>query len=108
MLMALGMKPGQIGRLVWLEMILLALFGCGLGLLLGMGVTAWVESVGISFEGMEEIYRQWGLPARIYPDMTPFRVLFGPSAIAGAILVLGIIPYRRVLGLEPVSAMAST
>ncbi len=108
MLMALGMKPGQIGRLVWLEMILLALFGCGLGLVLGMGVTAWVESVGISFEGMEEIYRQWGLPARIYPDMTPFRVLFGPSAIAGAILVLGIIPYRRVLGLEPVSAMAST
>ena len=108
MLMALGMKPGQIGRLVWLEMVLLALFGCGLGLALGMGVTAWVESIGISFEGMEEIYKQWGLPSRIYPDMTPFRVLFGPSAIAGAILVLGIIPYRRVLGLEPVSAMAAT
>jgi len=39
--------------------------------------------------------------------MTPFRVLAGPAAIVISIAVLGIIPYRRVLGLEPVSAMAS-
>ena len=107
MLLALGMKPGQIGRLVWLEMIFLALIGCGLGMLLGIGVTAWVEHIGISIAGIEEIYKQWGLPSRFYPDMTPFRVLFGPSAIAGAILILGIIPYRRVLKLEPVTAMAA-
>ncbi len=106
MLLALGMKPGQIGRLVWIEMILLAVFGCGLGLVLGIGLTAWFESVGISIEGMEEIYRQWGLPARLYPDMTPFRVLFGPVAVLASVMALGVIPYRRVLRLEPVPAMA--
>ncbi|HFQ15166.1 MAG TPA: ABC transporter permease, partial [Rhodobacteraceae bacterium] len=107
MLLAIGMKPGQIGRLVWAEMIFLALIGTGLGLVLGMGLTAWVESTGISFEGMEDIYAQWGLPSKLYPDMTPFRVLFGPGAIMGSIMLLGFIPYRRVLGLEPVSAMAA-
>lgn len=106
MLLALGMKAGQIGRLVWVEMILLALMGTGVGLLLGMALTAWVSSVGIAFEGMEDIYKQWGLPSRLYPDMTPFRVLFGPGAIALSVILLGIIPYRRTLGLEPVSAMA--
>ncbi len=106
MLLALGMKPGQIGRLVWVEMILLAVMGTGIGLVLGMAVTAWFGHVGISFDGMDEIYAQWGLPTRLYPDMTPFRVLFGPGAIALSVILLGIIPYRRTLGLEPVSAMA--
>ncbi|NOX72970.1 MAG: ABC transporter permease [Alphaproteobacteria bacterium] len=107
MLLALGMKPAQIGRMVWLEMIFLSLFGTGIGIVLGIAFTAYVQSVGITFEGMDEVFSQWGLPSRIYPKMTPLRVLLGPSAIVGAIAVLGIIPYRRVLGLEPVSAMGA-
>lgn len=107
MLLALGMKPAQIGRMVWLEMIFLSLFGTGIGIALGIAFTAYVQSVGITFEGMDEVFSQWGLPSRIYPKMTPLRVLLGPSAIVGAIAVLGIIPYRRVLGLEPVSAMGA-
>jgi len=107
MLMALGMKPGQIGRLVWVEMIFLSLLGTGVGIVLGVAVTGYVQSVGISFEGMDEMLAMWGLPSRMYPNMTPFRVLVGPGAIVASITLLGIIPYRRTLGLEPVSAMAS-
>ena len=107
MLLALGMRPAQIGRLVWAEMIFLSLLGAGIGIVLGVGLTAYVQSVGISIEGLDEIYAQWGLPSRFYPYMTPFRVLVGPGAIVGAISLLGIIPYRRTLGLEPVSAMAA-
>lgn len=106
-LLALGMKPRQIGGMIWMEMIFLSVVGNGLGILLGIALTSYFESVGIAFEGMDEVYAQWGLPSRFYPDMTPFRVLMGPLAIMSAIAVLGIIPYRRALGLEPVSAMAS-
>jgi ABC-type lipoprotein release transport system permease subunit len=106
-LLAVGMKPGQIGRMVWMEMIFLSLVGNGIGVILGVIVTGYVQSVGILIEGMDEVYAQWGLPSRIYPDMTAFRVLAGPGAIVAAIAVLGVVPYRRVLGLEPVSAMAS-
>jgi putative ABC transport system permease protein len=107
MLLALGMKPAQIGRMVWLEMIFLSLFGSGIGIALGIALTAYFQSVGIAFEGMDEVLSQWGLPSRMFPNMTPFRVLLGPGAIVGAITILGIIPYRRVLGLEPVSAMGA-
>jgi len=106
-LLAIGMKPGQIGRMIWMEMIFLSFFGAGVGIALGIGLTAYFESVGIAFEGLDQVYEQWGLPSRFYPDMTPFRVLAGPAAIVSAIALLGIIPYRRALGLEPVSAMAS-
>lgn len=107
MLMALGMKPGQIGRLVWVEIILLSLLGSGVGMALGIALTAYVQSVGIYFAGMDEVMSQWGITGRIYPRMTFWRVLVGPGAIVAAITVLGVIPYRRTLGLEPVSAMAS-
>ena len=106
-LLAIGMKPGQIGRMVWMEMIFLSVAGNGIGILLGIAVTYWFQQVGISIEGMDEIYEQWGLPSTFYPAMTPLRVLMGPMAIAVSIAILGIIPYRRALGLEPVSAMAS-
>ena len=106
-LLALGMKPGQVGRMVWLEMLLLALGGTGVGVLLGIAVTAWVQRVGISFESMQEIWAQFGLSGRLYPAMTPLRVLSGPLAMVLAIALLGIIPYRRVLRLTPVTALAA-
>ncbi len=106
-LMAIGMKPGQIGRMVWMEMVFLSIVGNGIGILLGMAVTWYFQQVGIEIAGLEDIYAQWGLPSRFYPDMTPVRVLAGPMAIVVSIALLGIIPYRRTLGLEPVSAMAS-
>ena len=107
-LMAVGMKPRQIGRMVWMEMIFLTAVGAGIGIVFGMGLTGYFENVGIAIEmeGTEEIYAQWGLPSRFFPQMTIGRVLAGPGAMIGMIAVLGFIPYRRVMGLKPVEAMA--
>lgn len=105
-LLAIGMKRSLIGRVIWAEMIFLALLGCGVGMVIGIGVTTWVQQVGIAIEGYDEIYAQWGLPSRFYPAMTPFRVLLGPMALVIAITIMGIIPYRRVLKLQAVSAMS--
>lgn len=106
-LLAVGMKPGQIGKMVWMEIIFLTVLGNAIGIALGMALTYFFEVNGIAFEGLDEIYAQWGLPSRFYPDMTPSRVLSGPGLIILSIALLGVIPYRRVLGLEPVKAMNS-
>ena len=74
--------------------------------MIGIAITSYFQGVGIRIEGFDEIYAQWGLPSRFYPAMTPFRVLLGPVALIVAISLMGIIPYRRVLGLKPVEAMA--
>jgi len=107
MLLAVGMKHRQIGRMVWIEMILLSVIGNGIGILLGIGLTWQVQQIGIHIEGSEAIYARFGLPSRLYPAMTPVRVLLGPMTVVTAIALMGIVPYRRVLGLNPVSAMAT-
>jgi len=106
-LLAIGMKPKQIGRMVWFEMIFLSFVGNLIGVALGVLVTLYFIHHGITFEGMDVIYKEWGLPPQLYPMLTPFSVSFGPGALIVSITVLGVIPYRRVLGLEPVKAMAA-
>lgn len=106
-LLALGMKPHQIGRMVWMEIIFLSTVGAGIGIILGIILTGIFQNTGIAIdmEGTAEIYAQWGLPSKFYPEMTVGRVLSGPGAMVVSIVILGFIPYRRVLGLEPVEAM---
>ena len=106
-LLALGMKPPQIGRMVWMEIIFLSAVGAGIGIVLGVVLTGIIQQTGIEVpvEGAQEIYAEWGLPQKFYPEMTIGRVTAGPGAIVFLISLLGIIPYRRVLGLEPVEAM---
>jgi putative ABC transport system permease protein len=105
MLLALGMRPGQIGAMVWIELLGLALLGCLFGLLLGGGATLWLERVGIVVPIDPRLLAQFALPSRLYPTLTPLSALFGPVALLSAIAVGGIAPYLRVTGLTPALAM---
>ena len=106
-LMAIGMRPRQIGAMIWLELIFLSLLGAGIGIALGAGVTIWIENIGIAFPGMEDVLSQWGISGRVYPDLSWLSALAGPGVIVGSIVALGLIPYRHILRLEPVSAMGA-
>ncbi len=106
-LMAIGMRPAQIGTMVWLELIFLSLLGAGIGIALGAGITIWVEGVGIQFPGLDEIFAQWGVSGKVYPDLSLLSALAGPGVIVTSIIILGLIPYRRIMGLEPVTAMGA-
>ena len=106
-LMAIGMRPAQIGGMIWLELIFLSLLGVGIGIALGAGVTLWVESVGIQFPGMDDIFGQWGISGRVYPALSLFTATIGPGVIVTSIIILGFIPYRQIMGLEPVEAMGA-
>ena len=106
MLMAIGMRPTQIGAMVWLELLFLAGGGMLLGVALGAGLTGWViESGGIAFPAAEALFKQWNMPSVLVPQLDWLTVLAGPLAIALCIAVAGFVPYLRVLRLEPVSAM---
>ena len=106
-LMAIGMRPTQIGAMVWLELIFLSFLGAGIGIAIGAGITLWVQAVGIEFPGMDEVFRQWGISGRVYPDLSLLSAFAGPGVIVISIVILGLIPYRRILGLEPVTAMGA-
>ena len=104
-LMALGMRDGAIGRMVWLELLLLIGIGLGAGMAVGGGLVAWYRVHGVALPGAEGVFAQWGLPSRMYPQLSPFTLLTGPAAIALSTAVAGVFPYLRIRRLRPVSAM---
>ena len=104
-LLAVGMRPAQIGQVVWIELLGLALSGCALGLAIGGGATLWFQHRGISFAGMSAVLATMGLPSRLYPALTPLSALIGPLALLSAIAVGGLVPYLRVRRLTPALAM---
>lgn len=105
MLLALGMRPAQIGRMVWLEILFLTGIGVAGGIAVGTAVTYWVSREGIVFSGFETLMRQWNMPSTFYPELNLISVLTGPLVIAGAIAVAGLVPYVHVRRLNPVTAM---
>jgi ABC-type lipoprotein release transport system permease subunit len=107
-LLAIGMRPSLIGGMVWLELIVLALAGAGIGILLGGAAAVWFEIHGIAIPGLEAILVQYGIPTRLYPDISPFTALAGPSAVVLAIVVGGIVPYLHVRSLQAARAMRAT
>lgn len=105
MLMAIGMRPGLAARMLWLELILLALIGTVIGLILGSAVTLWAQKAGIVIAGTEGLLAMWGLPERLYPALTTTSALVGPVAILFSVALGGLVPVMRITRLEPVTAM---
>ncbi len=107
-LLAVGMRPDKIGRMVWLELLFLAAGGTALACLFGGGITAWYAAHGLTFPGAEALFAQWHMPSTLYPALNVVSVLAGPAVIALSIAVAGLVPYARVRRLKPVQAMRAT
>lgn len=105
MLLAIGMRSDKIGAVLWIELVLLAVLGNGLGVLIGGAASVWFEIHGIVFSGLEGLLAQWGLPGRLYPQVSLASTLSGPLAIVASIALGGLFPYWRIRRLEPVAAM---
>jgi putative ABC transport system permease protein len=103
--MSLGLTPGRLGRLVILETAIMGVLGLAAGILIGTGLVAWAGIYGITFPGMDEMGKQFNLPARIYPDLTVFQLALGPSIVFAATLLSSLWPALRLHWLEPVQAM---
>ncbi len=103
--MALGLTPGRLGRLVMLETAIMGVLGLVSGILIGAALVGWGGIYGISFPGMDEMGKQFNLPARIYPELTVFQLTLGPSIVFAATLLASSWPALRLYWLEPVQAM---
>jgi ABC-type lipoprotein release transport system permease subunit len=103
--MALGMKPGRLGRLVMLETTLMGLIGFILGSAAGALLTYWFSVNGLSYPGMEEMAANFNLPGRVYPQVSWLRTAFGPAVVFLFTLLAAAYPAWRLRRLHPVEAM---
>jgi putative ABC transport system permease protein len=106
--MALGLTPGRLGRLVLLETAIMGFLGLLLGAILGGLVTAWLSVHGFSFPGMEDMGAKFNLPSRFYPEISALSLLAGPIVVFVFTIVAAVYPALRLHRLNPVDAMRAT
>jgi putative ABC transport system permease protein len=105
--MALGLTPGRLGRLVVLEAVLLGLIGLVGGLVVGGAVTAWFDVYGFTYPGLEEMAGSFNLPDRIHPELNLLSAIIGPGIVFLASIAASLYPALRLRLLQPVTAMRS-
>ncbi len=103
--MALGLKPGRLGRLVILETAMMGLMGTGLGIVAGGLLTLWFTGNGLSLPGMDEMAAQFNLPARMYPEVSALSLLAGPLVVFLFTMLAAVYPALRLRWQNPVEAM---
>lgn len=106
-LMAIGSRPGRLSRMILAECGLMTGLGILLGIVLGAAVTLYFQAHGISFSDAAEILRQFGLPDRMYPELSLLSVVVG----AGVVLLITsfsvIYPALRIRRLSIVEALSA-
>ena len=102
---ALGVSPGQLGRLVLLETAIMSLLGLLLGCLLGGLFTAYLGQTGIALEGMKEAMERYNIEGRLYPQLSTLSLLAGPVIVFLGGMLAAIYPALRLYALQPVAAM---
>ncbi|MFW2374203.1 MAG: ABC transporter permease [Gammaproteobacteria bacterium] len=104
-MLALGYKPFNIGKLVMLEALVLTLLALVLGTLIGLGVNIYFYIYGLTFSGMEEFAKMYNMPATLTPQISLKSVLMGPGVILIFTLLAALYPAMRIRLLQPVEAM---
>ncbi|MGB5627989.1 MAG: FtsX-like permease family protein [Woeseiaceae bacterium] len=103
--MALGMRPGRLGRLIMLETALMGLIGFLFGAAAGALLTYWFSVNGLTYPGMEEMVANFNLPGRVYPQVSLLKTVFGPAVVFLFTLLAAAYPAWRLRRLHPVEAM---
>ena len=103
--MALGLKPSRLGRLVLTETGIMGAIGLLGGIALGAALILWFGYAGFSYPGMDEMAERFNMPARIYPQIRWLPVVIGPFIVYLATLLAALYPAARLYWLDPVQAM---
>lgn len=104
-MLALGMNPGRLARLVVIETLLMSALGLVLGVFLGALLTWYLSHAGFSYPGMEEMASRFNMEERMYPQVSFLSLLWGPSIVFAGALLAAVYPALKLYRLEPVAAM---
>jgi len=103
--LALGLRPKQLARLITLETVFVSLAGFLVGALLGYGLNVYLERVGINMGFYSGTFPDLGIPQVIHAKATWVHSLYALIVVIVTAVVASRYPARRVSNLEPTEAM---
>lgn len=104
-MLALGYKPFDIGRLVMLEALILTLIALTIGTAIGFAINLYFYTYGLTFSGMDELAKMYNMPSTITPQLSLQSIFMGPAVILVFTLLAALYPALRIRLLQPVEAM---
>lgn len=106
-LMAIGTTPGRLTKILLLESTTMTIVGIVLGMIAGSLVTWYFQVHGISIAGTSEVVRQFGIPERMFPQLSFLSMTIGPILVLFITSLTALYPALKVRRLRPVEALAS-
>jgi putative ABC transport system permease protein len=103
--MALGLRPARLSRLILLETTMMAVLGLVIGVAIGMSITAYLHVYGFSYPGMEDMAAKFNMSERLYPSINWLAALTGPSLVMVFSVLATIYPAMKIRRLAPLEAM---
>jgi len=104
-MLALGYKALNIGKLVMLEACLLTIVAVFIGTLLGVAINYYFYVHGLTLSGMEEIAQMYNMPSTITPQISFESIVIGPLIIFFSTILSALYPALRIRLLQPIEAM---
>ncbi len=106
-MLALGVKPNRLLKLVLMESSFLTLTGVVTGSAVGCFITLWFQTHGIDLAGASEILKEYGMSGIVYPKLSIVSALAGPLLVFVITICAALYPAFKVKKLVPVDAIRS-
>lgn len=104
-LLALGMRPEQLARLVLVECGVLTVVGTVIGCVGATLVVYYYHVNGFYMPGAEEVMKHWNLPTRVPLQFLRDAYIWGPGVVFAASLLAMIWPVRRIFKMPLVTSL---
>jgi putative ABC transport system permease protein len=106
-LLAVGITPWRLTKIILIESASMTVVGVVMGIILGSLITWYFQVHGIIISGAADVLRQYGLPERMFPQLSVLSVTIGPAVVLVITLLTALYPALKVRRLRPVEALTS-
>ncbi len=105
-LMALGVTPGRLTRLLLIESMSITIIGIAVGICVGSLLSWFFQVHGIDISGSSELLTEYGISGRVYTRLSLLSALSGPGVMLIITFAAALYPALKVRSLTPVKALS--
>lgn len=104
-MMAVGLKPKQLSRLVLLESVVASGIGFIVGAGIGYALIWYLATFGMDMSMYTELIPEFGVPSKVYAVTSGWYWIYGLTVVVLTAIVAAWYPARRVTRLDPTEAI---